>query len=54
MRDIPVQIGDIVGNTVQGFDFKVLKIDFPYLLVKNTKNGEEFKTFYYNMYLPQK
>ncbi len=49
-----LKIGDIIGNTVQGFNFKVLEINsglYP-LKVKDLKTGKIFKTTYENMYLP--
>lgn len=45
-----IKVGDKVGNTVQGFDFIVLKNDGKFLEVKNTNTGETIKTFSENMY----
>jgi len=47
-----IKVGDIVGNTVQGFNFKVLNIKDDKLEVKNIKTGKKFETYINNMYLP--
>jgi len=47
-----IKVGDIVGNTVQGFNFKVLNIKGDKLEVKNIKTGKKFETYIDNMYLP--
>ena len=49
-----LKVGDIVGNTVQGFNFKVIEMA-PYyteslIKVKNLKTGETFLTHKDNMY----
>lgn len=44
------EIGDIVGNTVQGFNFKVLKITGDSVIVKNLKNNTQEKYYIYNFY----
>ena len=43
MEDI--KVGDIVGNTVVGFVWKVLKIEGDKLLIKNTKTNKEKKVY---------
>lgn len=48
-----MQVGDIVGNTVQGFNFEVIEIipeTFYNLKVKNLKTGEVILTHKDNMY----
>jgi hypothetical protein len=47
----PIKVGDIVGNTVQGFDFKVLDIQDDKMKVKNTITGKESITDIDNMRL---
>jgi len=47
----PVKVGDIVGNTVQGFDFKVLGIQDDKMKVMNIVTGKEFTTDIDNMRL---
>ena len=47
-----IKVGDIVGNTVQGFNFKVLNIKGDKLEVENIKTGKKFETYIDNMYLP--
>ena len=47
-----VKVGSIVGNTVQGFNFKVLSINGDNLEVENTKTGKKMTTNIDNMYLP--
>lgn len=49
-----IEVGDIIGNNVQGFNFKVLKINGNTFDVENIDTGEKFKTFRGNMYLPGK
>ena len=48
-----IKVGDLVGNTVQGFDFKVISISGDRLKVKNTVTGETKDTYVDNMYLPE-
>lgn len=45
-------VGDIVGNTVQGFDFKVLKIERDKVTVKNIKTGKPGVFYIHNFYKP--
>ena len=47
----PIKKGDIVGNSVQGFDFEVvdMKPGLHGLKVKNLITGEVFDTTYQNM-----
>ena len=45
-----IKVGDTVGNTVQGFNFKVLAIKSDRLLVRNKNTGYEFETYIENMY----
>jgi hypothetical protein len=47
----PIKVGDIVGNTVQGFDFKVLGIQDDKMKVMNIVTGKEFTTNIDNMRL---
>ena len=47
-----IKVGDIVGNTIQGFNFKVLNIKGDKLEVENIKTGKKFETYIDNMYLP--
>ena len=47
----PIKVGDIVGNTVQGFDFKVLGIQDDKMKVMNIVTGKEFTTDIDNMRL---
>ena len=44
------KVGDIIGNTVQGFDFKVIRIEGDSVTVRDEKSGKEFKTDKDNMY----
>ena len=44
------KVGDIVGNTIQGFDFKVIKIEGDTVTVKDIRSGKEFRTYKDNMY----
>jgi hypothetical protein len=48
-----IKVGDIVGNTVQGFEWEVLEIDGNYFVVKNKNTKEIIKTFSENMYHPR-
>lgn len=47
------EIGDIVGNTVQGFDFKVLNIQGDTVTVKNTITNQTGKYYIHNFYKPK-
>ena len=47
----PIKVGDIVGNTVQGFDFKVLGIQDDKMKVMNIVTGKELTTDIDNMRL---
>lgn len=47
-----VKVGDTVGNTVQGFNFKVLQVLDDKFKVQNTITGKVFETFAQNMYHP--
>lgn len=51
-----VKVGDMVGNTVQGFNFKVIDIKSGLygLVVKNMDTGEIHSTNKDNMYKPKK
>jgi hypothetical protein len=44
------KVGDIIGNTVQGFDFEVIRIEGDTVTVRDEKSGKEFKTDKDNMY----
>jgi len=44
------KVGDIIGNTIQGFDFKVIRIEGDRVTVRDEKSGKEFKTYKDNMY----
>ena len=44
------KVGDIIGNTIQGFDFKVIKIEGDKVIVKDIRSGKEFRTYKDNMY----
>jgi len=46
------EVGDLVGNTVQGFDHKVLAIQGDHYIVQNTVTGKKMKTFRDNMHKP--
>jgi hypothetical protein len=46
------EVGDLVGNTVQGFDHKVLAIQGDHYIVQNTITGKKMKTFRDNMHKP--
>lgn len=46
-----IKVGDIVGNTVQGFNFKVLAINGDKLEVEDTRTGKKMTTHIDNMYL---
>jgi hypothetical protein len=46
----PVKVGDRVGNTVQGFNFIVKKIDGDHLIVQDLNTRTLKKTFIDNMY----
>jgi hypothetical protein len=50
---LPIKVGDIVGNTVQGFNWKVLKIKNSSLEVQHVKTGEKKETHIDNMYKSQ-
>jgi hypothetical protein len=45
-----LKVGDIVGNTVRGFNFEVVEIIPESLKVKNLKTGEILLTHKDNMY----
>jgi hypothetical protein len=45
-----LKVGDIVGNSVQGFNFEVVEIIPESLKVKNLKTGEILLTHKDNMY----
>ena len=45
-----IKVGDIIGNTVQGFNFKVKEIKNNSYIVQNTKTGETIETYKDNMY----
>ena len=51
LNDNSIKISDIVGNTVQGFNFEVITMESKLhgLKVKNIRNGEVFNTTYENM-----
>ena len=48
------KVGDIIGNTIDGFDFEVIRIEGDKVTVRdvtgNVKGGKEFKTYKDNMY----
>ena len=44
------KVGDIIGNTIQGFDFEVIRIEGDKVTVKDIRSGKEFKTYKDNMY----
>lgn len=48
-----IKVGDIVGNTVQGFDFKVISLSGDKMKVKNTETGKELETYVDNMQHPK-
>jgi len=50
-NDDSIKIGDIVGNTIQGFNFEVIDMENKLhgLKVKDIRNGEVFNTTYENM-----
>jgi len=45
------KVGDIIGNTVQGFTFKVLSINGNYVMVENIITNQILNTYSDNMYL---
>jgi hypothetical protein len=45
-----IKVGDIIGNTVQGFNFKVKEIKNNTYIVQNTKTGKTIETTKDNMY----
>jgi len=45
-----LNVGDIVGNTVQGFKYEVLSIKDSALTVKDQDTGRVFDTEISNMY----
>jgi len=49
-----IKVGDIVGNTVQGFYFKVLEIKKDKLVVLNMDTNKKIETYIDNMYKPSK
>jgi acetolactate synthase small subunit len=50
MNEGDIKVGDMIGNTVQGFDHKVLDIQGDHYIVQNTATGKKMKTFRDNMY----
>ena len=44
------KVGDIIGNTIDGFDFKVIRIEGDKVTVKDIRSGKEFRTYKDNMY----
>lgn len=46
------EVGDIIGNTVDGFEWKVIKLG-DYVEVESTVNGKKRKTWHENMYKAQ-
>jgi hypothetical protein len=46
------KVGDLVGNNVQGFNFKLLGIEGSHMEVQDVKTGIKFKTHIDNMYVP--
>ena len=46
------KVGDLVGNNVQGFNFKLLGIKGSHMEVQDEKTGIKFKTHIDNMYVP--
>ena len=44
------KVGDIVGNTVQGFSFQVLEVKENTLVVENISTFEKLETYIDNMY----
>ena len=46
------KVGDLVGNTVQGFDNKLLAIQGDHYIVQNIVTGKKMKTFRDNMHKP--
>jgi hypothetical protein len=49
-----LQVGDIIGNTVQGFNFEILAIDAVRLKIKHTKTGALMIVYNYGgMYKPK-
>jgi len=50
MNEGDIKVGDMIGNTVQGFDHKVLAIQGDHYIVQNTATGKKMKTFRDNMY----
>lgn len=49
-----IKVGDIVGNTVDGFDWKVMKIKGDTMEVIDTVSGKTKTTYIDNMYHPKK
>jgi len=53
MKDIygtSIKIGDIIGNTVNGFDFELLAIEQEFYKVKNILTGKIMRIYSTNMY----
>jgi len=50
MNEGDIKVGDMIGNTVQGFDHKVLAIQGDHYIVQDTVTGKKMKTFRDNMY----
>jgi uncharacterized protein YkvS len=49
---INFRVGDIIGNIVQGFKFKVLEINSNSVIVQDIISNEILETTLKNMYLP--
>jgi hypothetical protein len=53
-EDEEIQVGDIIGNTVEGFNFEVITIKGDKLTVKHTKTGKKMDVYNYgSMYKPK-
>ena len=53
MKDIygqTIKIGDTIGNTVEGFNWEVIKFNGNYIEVKHTSSKKIKNTFFDNMY----
>ena len=48
-----IKVGDVVGNTIEGFDWKVTNIGGDYIEVENLVTKKKKKTFIENMYHPK-
>ena len=51
-QDLEIKVGDIIGNTIQGFDFEVISLSGDKIKVKNTKTRKELETYIGNMRHP--